>query len=197
MPLLVHDIEYLFPSGWSELWGVANRGDYDLKAHATSSKKDLRFHSLDDPTDVFFPYVIEPALGLDRLFYALLLDAYREETINGETRVVLGLSPTISPFKVAIMPLSKKEELTSVCMSLYHQFKPIMRTDYDLVGSIGKRYRRQDEIGTPYCIVVDFDSLVDHQVTIRHRDTMKQIRVPVEGLANNFDQIVEQFEKQN
>jgi len=191
------DIEFMFPSGWGELWGIANRGDFDLRAHSTLSKKDLSYTPAPTTSDphpkAFFPYVIEPALGLDRLFYAILLNGYTEETVNKEIRVVLKLHESIAPFRVAVLPLSKKDELTKVSSQLFASLQSAMRTDYDVTGSIGRRYRRQDEIGTPYCIVVDFQTLEDQAITIRHRDSMKQIRVPMEGLVSKFNEHIERF----
>ncbi|MDQ2805971.1 MAG: glycine--tRNA ligase [Chloroflexota bacterium] len=178
------DIEYLFPMGWGELEGVAHRGDYDLTQHQQASGKDLRYFDDETKTHVL-PYVIEPAVGADRATLVFLLDAYREERVEatGDTRVVLRLHPELAPIKVAIMPLSKKEPLTALAQEIHRTMRRQYMSQYDQTGgAIGKRYRRQDEIGTPLCITVDFTSLEDHAVTIRERDSMAQIRVPIADL---------------
>ncbi len=176
------DIEYLYPWGWAELEGIARRGDYDLSRHQEASGKDLQYT---DPTTGrrFLPFVVEPALGVDRTFLALLLDAYAEEVVKGETRVVLRLSPRVAPYQVAVLPLSKKPELSAVARRLEQELRVSFATEYDDTGSIGKRYRRQDEIGTPLAITVDFQTLEDQAATIRDRDTMAQERVPLTSLA--------------
>jgi glycyl-tRNA synthetase len=182
------DIQYRFFGGDpKELWGIANRTDFDLKAHSQASGKDLSY--FDPETSArFMPYVVEPAIGLGRLFLAVLDSAYHEEEVNGETRVVLKIDPKIAPVKVAVLPLSKKPELQTLSEKVYN--KLVQSTDwnieYDETGSIGKRYRRQDEIGTPYCVTIDFDSLQDNAVTIRHRDSMEQKRVKVEALTSEI-----------
>ena len=178
------DIEYLFPMGWGELEGVAHRGDFDLTQHQQASGKDLRYFDDETKTHVL-PYVIEPAVGADRATLVFLLDAYREERVEatGDTRVVLRLHPELAPIKVAIMPLSKKEPLTALAQEIHRTVRRQYMSQYDQTGgAIGKRYRRQDEIGTPLCITVDFDSLTDGAVTIRERDSMAQIRVPIADL---------------
>lgn len=171
------DIEYKFPFGWGELWGIANRTDFDLSRHMEHSGED--FHYLDQQTgEKFIPYCIEPSLGTDRVTLAFLCDAYDEEELeNGETRNVLRFHPAIAPMKAAVLPLSKKlaEEAQEVFALLAKHFP----TQYDDSQSIGRRYRRQDEIGTPFCITYDFDSKEDNQVTVRHRDSMEQIRMPI------------------
>jgi len=171
------DFEFNFPFGWGELWGVADRTDYDLSRHMEFSKEDLRY--LDEETgEKYVPYCIEPSVGVDRLVLALLCNAYEEEKIDEtETRTVLHLHPAIAPYKVAILPLSKK--LSEKAIEIYKELSKEFMCDYDEAGSIGKRYRRQDEIGTPYCITIDFDTLEDNAVTIRDRDTMEQVRVKV------------------
>ncbi|MHB1501241.1 MAG: glycine--tRNA ligase [Candidatus Dormibacteria bacterium] len=176
------DIEYRYPWGWGELEGIARRGDYDLSRHQEVSGKDLQYT---DPASGrrFLPFVVEPALGVDRTFLALLLDAYSEEVVKGETRVVLRLSAKVAPYQVAVLPLSKKPELAAVARPLEHDLRAGFATDYDDTGSIGKRYRRQDEIGTPLAITVDFETLDDHAATVRDRDTMEQVRVPLSRLA--------------
>lgn len=180
------DVEYKFPMGFSELEGVHNRSDFDLSQHAKFSGKNLEY--FDEATkEKYIPYVIETAVGCDRLFLAFLCDAYREEITadeNGkeDVRVVLGLHPAIAPFKVAILPLSKKEELSSIAGKLRDELAEDYDLTYDETASIGKRYRRQDEIGTPFCVTVDFETINDQAVTVRHRDTMVQERIPMSEL---------------
>ena len=174
------DIEFAFPFGWGELWGVADRTDYDLSKHMEHSKQDLSY--LDPETNErFVPYCIEPSLGADRAALAFLCNSYEEEEIaEGDTRIVLHLHPAIAPFKVAVLPLSKK--LSDKAEEVYEKLSKKYMCDYDVTGSIGKRYRRQDEIGTPYCVTVDFDTLEDETVTVRDRDTMEQIRLKIDEL---------------
>lgn len=178
------DIEYNFPFGWGELWGIADRTDFDLKQHMEYSKEDMSY--FDPATNKkFIPYVIEPSLGADRVALALLCDAYDEEEVNeGDVRTVLRFHPALAPVKVAVLPLSKKlsEEAFKVYESLTKQYY----CEYDETASIGKRYRRQDEIGTPYCVTFDFDSLEDQKVTIRERDSMEQVRIPITDLLSYF-----------
>ncbi|WP_446898040.1 glycine--tRNA ligase [Clostridium sp. LBM24168] len=177
------DIEYLFPFGWGELWGIADRTDYDLKQHQNYSGKDMNYL---DPTthEKYIPYCIEPSVGADRAVLAFLVDAYDEEELEGgDIRTVMHFHPAIAPFKAAVLPLSKK--LSEHALKVYDLLREEFNVDYDEAGSIGKRYRREDEIGTPYCITVDFDTLEDNTVTIRDRDTMKQFRVKIEEL-NKF-----------
>jgi len=180
------DIEYLFPFGWGELEGVANRTDFDLRAHQQHSGEDLTY--LDpDTNERYTPYVIEPAAGVDRIMITCLLDAYHEEEVRGETRVVLRLHRDVAPVQVAIMPLSKKTDLIEVARQVQRTLQPVFRVEYDQTGGhIGRRYRRQDEIGTPYCITIDFDTLDDRAVTIRERDSMEQERVPITGLLDRI-----------
>ncbi|HRO68444.1 MAG TPA: glycine--tRNA ligase [Pseudobdellovibrionaceae bacterium] len=180
------DIQYKFPMGFSELEGIHNRGDFDLTQHSKFSGKNLEYFD-EAKKEKYVPYVIETAVGCDRLFLAFLSDAYREEITTDEkgqedTRIVLGLHPEIAPIKAAVLPLSKKEELTSVAEKLRDQIAEDFDVQYDEAGSIGKRYRRQDEIGTPFCCTVDFETLNDQAVTVRHRDTMKQERVKISEL---------------
>ncbi|OFI06554.1 glycine--tRNA ligase [Clostridium acetireducens DSM 10703] len=180
------DIEYLYPFGWGELWGIADRTDYDLKQHSEHSGKDLNYL---DPTtnEKYIPFCIEPSVGADRLTLAFLVDAYDEEELeDGDKRTVLHFHPAIAPIKVAILPLTKK--LSDKALEVYDNLRKEFRVEYDEAGSIGKRYRRQDEIGTPYCITVDFDTLEDNTVTIRNRDTMEQVRM-------NMDEIKEFLEE--
>jgi glycyl-tRNA synthetase len=180
------DVEYKFPMGFSELEGIHNRSDFDLSQHMKFSGKSLEY--FDEATkEKFIPYVIETAVGCDRLILAFMCDAYREEITSDEkgsedVRVVMGFHPDIAPIKVAVLPLSKKEELAVPANQLRDQLAADFDVTYDEAASIGKRYRRQDEIGTPFCVTVDFDSLNDKAVTVRHRDTMLQERVPMEGL---------------
>lgn len=173
------DIEYKFPFGWGELWGVAHRGDYDLTQHQEHSGTDMSYQ---DPNTQkkLMPHVVEPALGVDRLLLTILADAYDEDEVNGETRSVLRLHPRIAPIKVAILPLSKK--LNDDAHQVYKQIQKQFVCDFDVTQSIGKRYRRQDEIGTPFCITFDFESLEDQAVTVRERDSMQQERVKIEEL---------------
>ncbi len=184
------DVEYKFPFGWSELEGVANRGDFDLKQHQKFSGQDMSYQ--DQDRKKYIPYVIEPSAGVDRPLLAFLTDAYEEikggrtttTRSNKEQEVVLRLHKDLAPIKVAILPLSKKEPLKKVAQSIYKDLKKYWMVQYDEVGSIGRRYRRQDEIGTLYCVTVDFDSLDDKKVTIRDRDTMKQERISIEELID-------------
>ena len=176
------DIEYLFPFGWGELWGIADRTDYDVSRHMEASKEDLTY--LDTETgEKFIPYCVEPSVGVDRVFLTVMCDAYEEEEISeGDTRIVLHLHPALAPYKVAVLPLSKK--LSEKANEVHEMLSKRFLCDYDEAGSIGKRYRRQDEIGTPFCITIDFETENDGCVTIRDRDTMEQIRVKVEELEN-------------
>jgi glycyl-tRNA synthetase len=173
-----YDIEYLFPMGWSELEGIANRGDFDLTRHARCSGKELSYYDA-EAGEKYVPYVIEPSAGVDRSVLAFLVDAYDEEEVEKEKRTVLHLHPSLAPIKVAVLPLSRNEKLTPLAKEVYKQLCPSFVTDYDDSQSIGRRYRRQDEIGTPFCVTVDFESLEDKQVTIRERDSLAQIRVPI------------------
>ena len=181
-----YDIEYLFPMGWSELEGIANRGDYDLTQHAKYSGRDLSYYDSEN-NERYIPYIIEPSAGVDRSVLTLLIDAYHEEVVEGETRVVLRLQPSLAPMKAAVLPLSKNEKLTPLAKKVYAQLCPSFMTCYDDSQSIGRRYRRQDEIGTPFCITIDFQSLEDNQVTIRERDSLAQIRVPIEELEKTLE----------
>ena len=183
------DIEFTFPFGWGELWGIADRTDYDLKQHAKYSKEDMTY--LDPETnEKYVPYCIEPSLGCDRVALAFLCNSYDEEEIaEGDVRTVLHLHPALAPYKVAVLPLSKKlsEKAEEVYVSLSKKFM----CDYDEAGSIGKRYRREDEIGTPYCITIDFDTLEDNAVTIRDRDTMEQVRISIDELEDWLEEKME------
>lgn len=174
------DIEFLFPFGWGELWGIADRTDYDLKQHIEHSGKSLDYFD-PETNERYIPYVVEPSLGADRVALAFLCDAYDEEKIDEkDTRVVLRLHPALAPYKAAILPLSKK--LGEQAQELFGQLAKDFMVDYDDAGSIGKRYRRQDEIGTPFCITFDFESLEDQCVTVRDRDTMTQERIAISEL---------------
>ena len=185
------DFEFMFPFGWGELWGVASRTDFDLTRHQEASGKSMEYFDQEE-NKKYIPYVIEPSLGADRVALAFLCDAYDEEVVDeakGDTRVVLRLHPALAPVKAAILPLSKKlgEQATEVYTALSKKFS----VDYDDAGSIGKRYRRQDEIATPFCITYDFDSLEDKCVTVRERDTMQQIRMPIEKLGEYIESKLE------
>lgn len=191
------DVQYNFPMGFSELEGIHNRGDFDLSQHMKFSGKSLEYFD-EANKEKYIPYVIETAVGCDRLLLAFLCDAYREEVTRDESgaedvRVVLGLHPEISPYKAAILPLSKKDELTKISDRLREELAFEFDVVTDESGSIGKRYRRQDEIGTPYCVTVDFDSLADHAVTLRHRDRMTQTRVPMSGLGETLRKALKEF----
>jgi glycyl-tRNA synthetase len=183
------DIEYDFPGmGWSEVEGIANRTDYDLKAHSRHSGEELSYWD-PDTEERYVPYVIEPSVGVERPTLAFVIDAYREEeapTASGkvEKRTVLALDKRLAPYKVAVLPLSKHADLSPVAEALARDVRPHFVTDIDVSGSIGKRYRRQDEVGTPYCVTVDFDTLSDNQVTVRDRDSMEQERIPIQGLVD-------------
>jgi glycyl-tRNA synthetase len=182
------DVEYLFPFGWGELEGIANRTDYDLRQHQEHSKEDLSY--LDPETNErYLPYVIEPAAGVDRIMITALLDAYDEEEVRGETRVVLRFHRDLAPVQVAVMPLSKKEELIAPARDIQALLRPHFRVEYDQTGgNIGRRYRRQDEIGTPFCVTIDFETLSDKAVTIRERDSMSQERVSIAGLLGRLQE---------
>ncbi len=177
------DVEYQFPWGWDELEGIANRTDFDLRQHAEASGEDLTY--FDQYTNErFFPHVIEPAAGATRTTFAFLIDAYTEEKVNDETRVVLRLDPRLAPYKVAVLPLSKKPELIEPAERIASELRRRWMTEVDTTQSIGRRYRRQDEIGTPYAVTVDFETLDDQAVTVRDRDTMGQDRIPIAGLVD-------------
>ncbi len=184
------DIEYNFPfRGWSELEGIANRTDYDLKQHAEHSGENLEYFD-QASNERYYPYVIEPAAGPDRIMLAFLVDAYTEEEINGEQRTVLKLHPRLAPTKAAVFPLSKKEPVSTIARELYDELKGDYRLFYDDSGSIGRRYRRQDEAGTPFCVTVDFDTVDDKQVTIRDRDTLEQERVPIQSVRERLQKLI-------
>jgi len=180
------DIEFAFPFGWGELWGIADRTDYDLSRHMEASKEDLTY--LDPETnEKYVPYCVEPAVGVDRIFLTVLCDEYDEEEVGeGDVRTVLHLHPSMAPVKVAVLPLSKK--LSPKAEEVFEKLSKKYMCEYDEAGSIGKRYRREDEIGTPYCVTVDFDTETDNSVTIRDRDTMEQVRVKIDELENWLDE---------
>ena len=185
------DFEFLFPFGWGELWGVADRTDYDLSQHAQHSGKDMMYFD-QETNEKYVPYVVEPSLGADRVALAFLVDAYDEEVIDAEkndVRTVLHLHPFLAPFKAAVLPLSKK--LSEGAEKIFDDLSKYFNVDYDEAGSIGKRYRRQDEIGTPLCITYDFDSETDGCVTVRDRDTMEQVRIPVSELKAYIESKIE------
>ncbi len=185
------DFEFIFPFGWGELWGVASRTDFDLTQHQNTSGKNLEYFD-QEANEKYLPYVVEPSLGADRVALAFLCEAYDEEVVDAEkndTRVVMHFHPALAPMKAAVLPLSKKlsEQATEVYTMLSKKFM----VDYDDAGSIGKRYRRQDEIGTPFCITYDFDSVEDGCVTVRDRDTMEQVRLPIADLVNYIEEKVQ------
>ncbi|EPG67145.1 glycine--tRNA ligase [Leptospira wolffii] len=180
------DIEYKYGFGWGELWGIASRTDYDLSQHEKFSGEDLKYND-QVAGKKYIPYVVEPALGLNRLFLATITDAYAEEKLpDGEIRTVLRFAPQVAPVKIAIFPLMKKDGLPELAKSIFADLSKLGNIEYDEGAAIGKRYRRQDEIGTPYCITVDYDSLKDQTVTVRERDSMNQERVPVQNLKAYF-----------
>jgi glycyl-tRNA synthetase len=181
------DIEFLFPFGWGELWGIADRTDFDLKQHTEHSGQDLAYRD-PESNEKYIPYCIEPSLGADRVLLAFLVNAYEEEALTAnekatdDVRTVLHFHPALAPFKAAVLPLTKKQ--AAEAEALHQELSKYFMVDYDVAGNIGKRYRREDEIGTPFCITVDFDTAEDHSVTIRDRDTMEQIRLPIDELRS-------------
>ena len=183
------DFEFMFPFGWGELWGVADRTDYDLTQHSNHSGEAMEYFD-PETNEKYTPYVIEPSLGADRVLLAFLCNAYDEEVDEkGDTRVVMHFHPALAPFKAAILPLSKK--LSDKACEVYNELSKYFPVDFDDAGSIGKRYRREDEIGTPICITYDFDSLEDNCVTVRDRDTMEQKRIPIAELKNYIEKVIE------
>jgi glycyl-tRNA synthetase len=179
------DIEYLFPMGWSELEGIANRGDYDLSRHAEFSGEKLEY--VDTATgDRYVPHVIEPSAGADRAMLAFMVDAYDEEEVEGRQRTVLRLHPRLAPVKVAVLPLVNRDGMPELAREIYEDLRTRMPAEYDSGGSIGKRYRRQDEIGTPWGVTIDGQTLEDDTVTLRDRDSLEQTRVPIDGLADDL-----------
>ncbi|MBS3971627.1 MAG: glycine--tRNA ligase [Erysipelotrichia bacterium] len=183
------DIEYMYPWGWDELWGIANRTDFDLTQHQEHSKQSMEYFD-QNTNSKYIPYVIEPAVGVERLFLAFMAEACVEESLGeDDSRLVAKLHPALAPVKVAILPLSK--QLNEKAQSVYAQCAKHFNTEYDESGSIGKRYRRQDAIGTPFCVTVDFDTLEDNQVTIRDRDSMTQVRLPLDQLVSYVKERIE------
>lgn len=186
------DIEFLFPFGWGELWGIADRTDFDLRKHSEFSGEELTFTEGEGKDkETYIPYCIEPSLGADRVALAFLVNAYKEEAVTdakgkADTRVIMKFHPAIAPFKAAILPLAKK--LSPVAEPIFEELSKYFNVDYDTSGSIGKRYRREDEIGTPFCICVDFDTETDKCVTIRDRDTMEQIRIPIDEVKGYIEE---------
>ena len=180
------DVEYRFPWGWDELEGIHNRTDFDLNAHMEHSGEDLTYFN-QEANERLIPYVVETAAGATRTTFAFLIDAYTEEEVNGESRVVLKLDPRLAPVKVAVLPLSKKPDLVETTNKVADSLRDRWQIEVDVTQSIGRRYRRQDEIGTPYCVTVDFESLEDHQVTVRDRDTMAQDRIAIDNLTSYLD----------
>jgi glycyl-tRNA synthetase len=179
------DIQFFFPMGWGELEGIASRGDYDLTQHANCSGKNLQYND-EETKEHYLPYVIEPSAGVDRAVLAFLCDAYDEDVADGEERVILRFHPRVAPIKAAVLPLSKKEPLASLAREVFNNLRANWVVQYDDTQSIGRRYRRQDEIGTPFCITIDFQSLEDKQVTVRERDSMQQIRIPIIDLKGTL-----------
>ncbi len=179
------DMLYQFPHGWSELEGIVNRTDYDLKQHAAASGKSLEYYD-EETKERYVPFVIEPSVGVGRALLAFMCDAYEEQPDKDEIRTVLHFHPDIAPIKAAVLPLSKKENLAAYAKDVYKSLRPAFTTQYDDTQSIGRRYRRQDELGTPYCVTIDFESLEDNMATIRERDSMSQIRVPIATLKNTL-----------
>jgi glycyl-tRNA synthetase len=179
------DITYLFPFGWAELEGIANRGDYDLRQHSGASGKSLEYFD-DETKEHYLPYIIEPSAGVDRSVLAFLCDAYDEEPDKDEIRVLFHFHPDLAPIKAAVLPLSRKENLAAFAKDVHATLRPCFMTQYDDTQSIGRRYRRQDELGTPYCVTIDFQSLEDNMATIRERDSMNQIRVPIAVLKDTL-----------
>lgn len=177
------DVEYRFPWGWDELEGIANRTDYDLRAHARHSGKDLTYYEA-DTGERYYPHVIEPAAGATRATFAFLIDAYHQEMVNEETRTVLRLDPRLAPVKAAVLPLSRKPELVEVTERAAALLRPLWEVEVDVTQAIGRRYRRQDEIGTPFCVTIDFETLNDQAATVRDRDTMAQDRVGLDRLPD-------------
>ncbi|MEZ4501178.1 MAG: glycine--tRNA ligase [Dehalococcoidia bacterium] len=186
------DIEYLFNWGWDELEGVAHRGDFDLTAHSNGSGKRLTYFD-NDANEHIVPNVVEPAVGVDRTMLVLLMDAYDEEQVEGETRTVLHLAPHVAPITVGVLPLSRNERLVPTARKVWDVLRPHFRTQYDDAQAIGRRYRRQDEIGTPLCVTIDFETIDDDAVTIRDRDTMAQRRVPIAGLVEALRERIEEL----
>ena len=186
------DIEYLFPMGWSELEGIANRSDYDLRQHSEHSKKELSYFD-ETAKEKYIPYVIEPSAGADRATLAFLIDAYREEKVRKEKRVVLALQHRLAPIKVAVLPLLRnRPEIVETAKSIAGDLRKQYKAVYDDTASIGRLYRRQDEIGTPFCVTVDVQSIEDRQVTVRERDSMEQVRVPMEGIVEYLTDCLDQ-----
>src|SRR4051812_15465714 len=185
------DVEYLYPIGWQELEGIANRGDFDLSAHARVSGQKLVFKDANVGVE-YVPHVIEPAAGADRAVLAFLCDAYDEDDLGGEHRTVLRLHPALAPIKVAVFPLLRKDGHPELAREVYEELRNRVSSEYDDSGHIGKRYRRQDEIGTPYAVTIDHESLEDGTVTLRDRDTLEQVRVPIDGLADELARRVAQ-----
>ena len=176
------DVEFRFPFGWKELEGIHNRTDYDLRRHSEFAGKDLRYFD-DARKEHYIPNVVETSVGADRATFAVLCAAYDEEPDKEGTRVVLRFHPDLAPYKVAVLPLSKKPELSALSESVWAALRPHFMSTYDETQAIGRRYRRQDEIGTPFCVTIDFESLTDGQVTIRERDSMAQVRGPIADLV--------------
>lgn len=179
------DINYLYPHGWAELEGIANRTDFDLKQHAEASGKAMEYYD-NETNEHYIPYVVEPSVGVDRVILAFLCDAYDEEIVNEDLRVLFHFHPDIAPVKVAVLPLSRKKKLVALAKDIHADLRPCFMTQYDDTQAIGRRYRRQDELGTPFSVTIDFQSLEDDMATIRERDTLNQIRVPIPALRDTL-----------
>lgn len=181
------DIEYKFPFGWKELWGIAYRTDYDLKNHSLKSGVDLSYKDL-KTGEKYIPHVIEPTFGLSRLIIAILVEAFKEEEVKGKKRIYLKIKPQLAPIKVAIFPLQKDDNLKKIASDIYHEVKKTFTAEFDDAGNIGKMYRRQDEIGTPYCVTIDYQTKEDKTITVRNRDTMIQERIKIDNLNNYLEE---------
>jgi glycyl-tRNA synthetase len=186
---VAYDIEYEYPFGWKELEGIHNRTDFDLKRHVEYSGKDLSYFD-DSDRERYVPYIIETSAGLDRTLLTCLVNSYDEEEVKGEKRVILRLSPKIAPVKAAIFPLVKKDGMPEIARKIQEDLKSYFRVFYDESGAIGRRYRRQDEAGTPFAVTVDSQTLEDETVTLRHRDSMEQERVPIPGLRSRLEELI-------
>jgi glycyl-tRNA synthetase len=190
-----YDIEYLFPMGWKELEGVHNRSNYDLTRHTEFSGKDLQYIDQDNNGERYIPFIIETSAGLTRTLLMLLCDAYDEESVEEETRTVLRFHPNVAPITVAVLPLMKKDGLAELAQAIRTELKEDYTTDYDQSGAIGRRYRRQDEAGTPFCVTIDYESKENDTVTLRFRDSMEQVRVPRAGLADRIRQEIKAYRR--
>jgi glycyl-tRNA synthetase len=190
-----YDIEYLFPMGWRELEGVHNRSSYDLTRHSEYSGKDLQYIDQENNNERYIPFIIETSAGLTRTLLMLLCDAYDEDEADGEQRTVLRFHPAVAPITVAVLPLMKKDGLAELALDIRNELREDFSVDYDQGGAIGRRYRRQDEAGTPFCITVDYESKDNGTVTLRFRDSMEQVRVPRAELATRLQQEIKAYKR--